>query len=106
MKPYPENPGYKTLHPETSQQAAAAITSRAQTLRDKCLACLSETALTADEVAGRLGESVLAVRPRVAELAHTESGPRIFDTGQRRRNASGKLAAVWRAGSFHQQQLL
>lgn len=48
--------------------------------------------LTADEVAALLVQSVLAVRPRVAELRKEGF---IRDTGLRRSNASGKRAIVW-----------
>jgi predicted ArsR family transcriptional regulator len=50
--------------------------------------------LTADEIAAALGESVLAVRPRVSELFHDGL---IGKTGERRRNHSGLSAYVWRA---------
>jgi hypothetical protein len=49
--------------------------------------------LTADEIAARLEESVLAVRPRVSELFHAG---RIAKSGERRRNASGLSAHVWK----------
>ena len=50
--------------------------------------------LTADEVAGRLGLSILSVRPRISEL--TRLG-KVRDSGHRRRNTSGKNAIVWAA---------
>jgi hypothetical protein len=64
-------------------------------LRTLALQMLGATAagLTADEIAARLGESVLAVRPRVSELFHAGV---IEKTGNRRRNASGLLAHVWK----------
>ena len=49
--------------------------------------------LTADEIAAKLGESVLAVRPRVSELFHAGL---IEKTGERRPNASGLNAYVWK----------
>ena len=49
--------------------------------------------LTADEIAARLGQSVLAVRPRVSELFHAGL---IEKTGERRSNASGLSAHVWK----------
>ncbi|MGU3316308.1 hypothetical protein ACLBWH_12225 [Sphingomonas sp. M6A6_1c] len=48
--------------------------------------------LTADEVAGRLGLSILSIRPRLTELARLG---RVRDSGSRRRNVSGKQAIVW-----------
>jgi predicted transcriptional regulator len=49
--------------------------------------------LTADEIAAKLEESVLAVRPRVSELFHAGV---IEKTGERRPNASGLNAHVWK----------
>lgn len=89
---YPHAPGYKRAG--TSSDAAHAVKSKAATLRDEVLRELSRAALTADEVAERLSESVLSVRPRLSELS---ARGLIEETGQRRRNASGKMAAVWRA---------
>lgn len=47
---------------------------------------------TADEIARRLNASVLTIRPRVSELRNTR---KIYDTGERRKNVSGKSATVW-----------
>lgn len=96
---YPDTPGYKTDRPETSRSAAAAEVGRAKTMREAVLELLGGThatavgGLTADQCAGELGESVLAVRPRVSELARMN---KVADTGERRANASGHRAAVWR----------
>jgi hypothetical protein len=49
---------------------------------------------TADEIAYVLKRSVLTVRPRCAEL-HVKMKA-IVDSGERRPNASGKSAIVWR----------
>ena len=49
--------------------------------------------MTADEIAAKLGQSVLAVRPRVSELFHAGL---IEKTGERRPNASGLNAYVWK----------
>lgn len=95
-KRYPETPGYKAEG--TSEQAARAMRSRAPTLRERVFAEISRAAGTADEIAERLQESILAVRPRVAELACDRFGktPVIEDAGVRRPNASGTMATVWR----------
>ena len=79
---------------DTSCEAAEAIANRAETLRAKALSLLKREALTADEVAARLQESPLAVRPRITELSKLEL---IVDTGDRRPNASGRNAIVWKA---------
>ena len=80
---------------DTRRGAHDAIQGRAANLRAKALdLILNGPGLTAEEVAGILEETVLAIRPRITELR--KSGF-IIDTGQRRRNTSGRPAAVWRA---------
>lgn len=89
---YPAVPGWKAR--DTSRAAAEA--TPAQLLRGKVLAEFKRYGgcwLTADEVAERLGLSVLSVRPRVCELSALGS---IYDSGERRKNASGRSAIVWR----------
>jgi len=68
---------------------------RIERLRALALQMLAATpaGLTADEIAARLGESVLAVRPRISELFHAGV---IEKTGDRRPNASGLSAHVWK----------
>lgn len=91
---YPEAPGFKERG-GTSEEAAAAIESHAHTLRGRVWRLFDAgQELTADEIAALLNETVLAVRPRVSELR--KSG-RIEPTGERRENASGMRAWVWRA---------
>lgn len=91
-KPYPERPGFKTR--ETSSAAAESICSHAETLRARIFDVFQVTGLgfTPDEMAARLGESVLSVRPRITELVRLG---RIVDAGLRRQNSSGKFAKVW-----------
>jgi hypothetical protein len=74
---------------------ARKILARSERLRALVLHVLAATpsGLTADEVAARLGESVLAVRPRVSELFHAGL---IEKSGERRANASGLAAHVWK----------
>lgn len=90
--PYPESPGFK--EPTTSQDAAIKIKSHAETLRAKVLAAIeaAPTGLTPDQAAELLGETVLAVRPRVTELKRQG---KIEKSGERRKNVSGMGAAVW-----------
>ena len=78
--------------PRETSMAAKPVYHEAKVLREKCLALLKERDLTADEVAEMLNKSVLSVRPRISELADLRS---VFDSGQRRKNASGKNAIVW-----------
>ena len=92
--PYPTRPGTKTQR-RTSVEAAKAVSGRAATLREAVRAVLARhpAGMTADEVAEFIGETVLAVRPRVSELSNSGH---ILDTGMRRKNASGRSAVVWR----------
>jgi predicted ArsR family transcriptional regulator len=72
-----------------------ATSGRSERLRRLVLGALAATprGLTADEIAAALDESVLAVRPRVSELFHAGL---IEKTGERRPNASGLCAHVWK----------
>lgn len=89
---YPSHPGAQDR--ETSRAAAAEIADAAPTLRAKALAILENSnGLTADQVAARLGMSILSIRPRVTELARMG---KIRDGGERRPNTSGKMAIVWK----------
>jgi hypothetical protein len=80
-----------SLHHDTSA-AAQPTTADAALLREQCLKLLQAADYTADEIASTLRKSVLSVRPRVSELA---GKMRIWDSGQRRKNASGHSAIVW-----------
>lgn len=110
---YPHAPGWKTEDPETSKAAALAAEDRAATLRAKCHAALRGAAMTADEVAELLGESVLSVRPRITELRKQGKVEPAAVDGKplRRKNVSGATAAVWRAvavapASYRQPEML
>jgi predicted ArsR family transcriptional regulator len=95
MAAYPDSPGHKTGG--TSRAAARRIAPRATALRDRIYAFLQANypaSFTADEVADRLGVSILSARPRMSELHCSEL---IEPTGERRLNASGMFASCWRA---------
>lgn len=90
---YPNTPGFKGR--DTAEAAAASAAETAPILRARCLSVLERSmGLTADEVAGRLGLSILSVRPRISELTRMS---KVRDSGARRPNASGKKAIVWAA---------
>lgn len=94
---YPNAPGYKAEG--TSKAAAKAVAKDAKKLAQACLECLKAWGpATSDEVAEELGESILAVRPRMSEL-YAKS--KIVNTGNTRRNASGKSATVWGLNPFN-----
>lgn len=89
---YPTSPGYKKVG--TSQDAARSVARRSGALKNRALDAIKNAGtagLTADECAAVLGESVLSIRPRFSELL---GAGLIRETGQRRRNASGKMADV------------
>lgn len=88
---YPNAPGHRRR--DTSKAAADAIAPRAVRLRDLVLAEIKKRPGTADEIATRLRQTPLAVRPRTTELC--ELG-QITDSGVRRKNVSGRSAIVWR----------
>ena len=87
---YPAIPGHRGT--DTSIAAAASMHDSAPTLRSRVLDALARQPGTADECAARLGETILACRPRLTELQRLGL---IEDTGERRANVSGRLAAVW-----------
>lgn len=88
---YPDHPGYS--QPTTSKAAAASMESSVSHLRKVCLDALARSPGTADEVAERTNHSVLSIRPRFTELSKLG---KIVATGERRPNASGRSAKVWR----------
>lgn len=80
---------------DTSAEAAEAMRGRADSLRSACLSEVvkaGDSELTADECAALIDESVLAVRPRFTELRAMR---KIVNSGQRRKNGSGRNAVVW-----------
>lgn len=91
---YPQAPGYKTGQPETSRRAADSMIDHARVIREQVLQMLTVFPdATPDEAAQFLKLDKLAVRPRFSELALEG---KIEDSGQRRKNASGRNAAAWR----------
>jgi predicted transcriptional regulator len=88
---YPDAPGYK--EGTTSRAAAEAIAPRAGTLRARALVVLKTREATPDEIALAIGETVLAMRPRITELYQQGL---IERTGEQRLNKSGCFAHVYR----------
>lgn len=88
--PYPYHPGSKTGG--TSAQAADAIAPRAGTLKARCLAEITKQSGTPDEIAARLGKSILAIRPRISELL---AKGLVRKTERKRLNDSGQPANVY-----------
>lgn len=100
---YPSSPGFKAVTTETSALAARKVSGRAGNLRDDVLAMLRHSDSTADEIARILGESVLSIRPRVAELHAMNL---IVPTPHRRTNESGHSAVVWQCHNPKQAELI
>jgi predicted ArsR family transcriptional regulator len=90
---YPLAPGAQDRG--TSRAAAEVAATTSPLLRAMALDVLERSnGLTADQVAARLGKSILSIRPRITELARLG---KVRDTGDRRPNASGRTAIVWAA---------
>jgi hypothetical protein len=90
---YPDAPGARRT--DTSRDAADAIKPDAIWLRMMVMTHITAAGangLTADEAAAKMDKSILSIRPRCSELL--KQG-KIRDSGQRRRNASGRSAIVW-----------
>lgn len=85
---YPHSAGY--ADGDTSKKAAEKVD--AKTLQRMVLNFMKGfEPMSADECAAFMHKSVLSIRPRFTELAKQGL---IVDTGQRRRNASGRMAKV------------
>jgi len=86
---YPHTAGHAPV--DTSIEAAEQID--AATLRRQVVAVMARwpEGLTADEVAAVLGRDRLAIRPRLSELKRLGL---VRDSGQLRKNRSGRNAAV------------
>ncbi|QIK78437.1 hypothetical protein G7077_05490 [Sphingomonas piscis] len=93
MSTYPEAPGHRNV--QTSIAAADALApklGRLQRLAQLAIRDAGANGLTADELASWLGMDRWEMRPRTSELRRKGL---IRDSGQRRRNCTGKLAIVW-----------
>lgn len=93
MSAYPDTPGHQNT--DTSVSAANAIApnlGRLQRMAQSAICDAGARGLTADELAARLEMDRWSIQPRTSELRRTGI---IRDSGQRRPNATGKLAIVW-----------
>jgi len=93
MTTYPDAPGHRGV--DTSIAAADALApklGRLQRMAEAAIRDAGESGLTADEVAARLKMDRWSVQPRTSELKRKGV---IRDSGQRRRNVTGKAAIVW-----------
>jgi hypothetical protein len=93
MSAYPDAPGHRGV--ETSVAAGEALApklGRLQRLAEAAIRQAGWLGLTADELAARLDMDRWSIQPRTSELKRKGL---IRDSGQRRPNATGKLAIVW-----------
>lgn len=93
MSVYPDAPGHRGV--ETSVAAGEALAPKLGRLQRLAEAAIREAGwlgLTADELANRLELDRWSIQPRTSELKRKGL---IRDSGQRRPNATGKLAIVW-----------
>ena len=96
MMSYPDAPGHRNV--ETSIAAADALAPKLGRLQQMARSAICDAGtpgLTADELAARLDMDRWSIQPRTSELKRKGL---IRDSGQRRPNATGKLAIVWIAG--------
>lgn len=94
---YPVSPGYTDN--TTSKEAAKSVETGQRDAHRSILDLLSTQPLSADEIAERLGWTVLYCRPRVTELNRLgKIEPDADDYGAVtvHKNSSGKWAKVWR----------
>lgn len=93
MSTYPDAPGHRNI--DTSIAAAEALAprlGRLQRMAQEAIHDAGTLGLTADELAARLEMDRWSIQPRTSELKRKGL---IRDSGQRRPNATGKLAIVW-----------
>ena len=93
MSTYPDAPGHRNV--DTSIAAADALAPKLWRLQRMAGAAICDAGvhgLTADELAARLDMDRWSIQPRTSELKRKGL---IRDSGQRRSNATGKLAIVW-----------
>jgi DNA-directed RNA polymerase specialized sigma24 family protein len=90
---YPHSAGHRGV--DTSIEAAQSIQSKLGNLQATALNAIIKSGLrglTADELAVTLGLDRYSIQPRTSELKRLG---KIKDSGQRRKNTTGKMAIVW-----------
>lgn len=96
MRTYPDVPGHRNV--ATSIAAADSLAPKLGRLQQMARSAIRDAGtegLTADELAARLTMDRWSIQPRTSELRRKGL---ISDSGQRRLNATGRLAIVWIAG--------
>lgn len=91
---YPDAPGFKAQ--STSFAAAVGMAPKAGTLRERVLAAIRLKPGTPEEIAKRLHEPVMNIRPRCSELL---AKGLIANSGLTREAMGGRQAIVWQAAA-------
>lgn len=93
---YPDSPWFKRGSPETAKEAADSMVESAASIEARALRAIRDAGwwgATSDEVADKIGlPNHYAARPRISGLRARKE---IADSARRRKNASGRQAAVW-----------
>lgn len=89
---YPDHPGHKAR--DTARNAAAGIEPKAKSLRARVYDAIRAEPGTPEQIAERLGEPVMNVRPRISELSARSL---VTDSGRRGEAMGGRRAIVWEA---------
>lgn len=93
---YPNYPGSRDNAPETSREAAKTVVNVAKSHRHKILEALKGEifGLSSDALAGKVGLTRYAVRPRISELV---ASGEVIETPFREKNGEGRSVVIWRA---------
>lgn len=91
---YPNAPGHKGR--ETSRAAAKGIAVHAKSLRERVLDEIKIRPGTPEQIAHRMSEPLMNVRPRCSELAAKKL---IKDSGGRADAMGGRKAIIWMVAS-------
>jgi hypothetical protein len=93
---YPDFPGSRTNAPETSREAAKTVVDVAKSHREKILDALKDEVfgLSSERIAGKVGLTRYAVRPRISELV---ASGEVIETAFREKNGEGCNVVIWRA---------
>lgn len=90
---YPDTPGHKGNR-DTGRAAAAGMEPKAGTIRARVLAAIREKPGTPEEIAERIREPVMNVRPRISECSVLGL---VEDSGERAKAMGGRMAIRWKA---------
>lgn len=90
---YPEAPGVKAPHRDTSQAAADGIAPEVKSLRARVYDAIKDCPRSPEQIADHLGVPLMNVRPRTSELS---AKGLIEDSGLRGIADGGRQSIIWR----------